>query len=559
MKYAIKFLTLIIFSISVQFNTSFALSNEELKGDFQLKTGEELTLDLEKNILEPQFFHILFVYTGFDDELSKDMEKFKNLPNIMPFQKDVYKALSIGLIDMPSNKMYQYRKSLTKIEAIDYIFTYYGIATPKNKKPSQQFTDLPGNSKFAPIVSRAVELKLVTPKNSLEFGIADILSVKDALTMIINAEKIISNQHLPTHELIIAPSVSPSFPNGDVLNDVYQKILDFYYYDKTVDTEKLSISAIQGLVNGLNDRYSVFNSAEGTNQFVEGNSGEFEGVGMWIEKEGSQISVAGVVPDSPAEHENLKVGDIILKINGESVDGWTTQEVASKVKGKAGTQVVLFVQKRSTGRSEFVTLTRKKITINFVSGEVIRKNYAYFDISQFPQDLQKQFKKIADSIISPTTQGIILDFRNNPGGYISAAEDLLENFLDIGETMYYLDYRSNDKVAKSKKAAIYKGIPLVVLIDESTASASEIVAAALKDNKKATLIGEKSFGKGVAQQLFFYEDGSSLKLTIAEWLSPSKKRINHLGIVPDIQAKDDPASENDEAIDRAIQYFKNGN
>ncbi|MDP4008405.1 MAG: S41 family peptidase [Candidatus Peregrinibacteria bacterium] len=514
-------------------------------------------VDMSAPITQSQFLRfILRNSPDFNRNLKFDRpeKRFINVSNIMSYAPYAYTALKTGIIEMPADKKFNPKAKINKVKGLKMILDLYGISASRLLKLDGQYTDVQKGAWYVPYIARAMKLDLIEPEESNSFGINSNLTIKETAGILVEINNVLENQRQPK-EIYLG---SPNIENIDVLYDVYNKIQEFYFYDKEIDNDKLVYEAINGLVNGLSDRYSVFNTPQGTDDFIQGNSGEFQGVGMWIERtESGYTGVAGVIPDSPAEEANMKVGDLILKVNGEDIKGWSPEKVAATIKGPAGSEVTLFIEKHPDKRRINITVKRAQIEMKFVSGEIMETYYAYFDISQFPQDLKNDFNEVAAKIINDRTRGIILDLRNNPGGYVTAAEDLLSFFMHKGEIMYYLDYRETDRVAQAKATGMYADkFPVVVLTDASSASASEIVTAALKDYELAKIIGDKTFGKGVAQQLFFYDDGSSLKLTIAEWLSPKKNRLNKLGIEPDIKVVDKEETKNDEVIDRALRELK---
>lgn len=542
-------------------NTAFALTEgkyvtyvAELRA-LEVIDGE---VDMASPITQSQFLKfILRNSPDFDRSLkfNKPKERFANVPNVMPYAPYVYTALNAGLIEIPADKKFDPKAKVNKVKGLKMIFDLYGISAPKLGKLTADFRDVQYGAWYGPYILRAIKLNLIDPEEANFFGVNSNLTVEETAKILVELNKVLENQRQPK-EIYIG---SPNIEKIDILYDVYDKIQEHYFYDEEIDNTHLVYEAINGMVNGLNDRYSVYNTPEGTENFIQSNTGEFQGVGMWIERaENGYISVAGVIPNSPAEAGNLKVGDIILKVNDVDIKGWTPDKVANAIKGPADTEVTLYVEKHPDKKKISVTLKRAKIELKFVEGEILDMYYAYFDISQFPQDLSTDFDFVAANIINDRTRGIILDLRNNPGGYVTAAEDLLGYFLKEGDIMYYLDYRSDDRFAKTRATGKYADkYPVVVLTDPSSASAAEIVTAALKDHGVAKIIGEKTFGKGVAQQLFFYDDGSSLKLTIAEWLSPKKNRLNNGGIEPDIKITDREDTKVDEVIDRALRELRN--
>jgi carboxyl-terminal processing protease len=314
--------------------------------------------------------------------------------------------------------------------------------------------------------------------------------------------------------------------------DVLERINADYLF-RPVEGTKLLYGAISGLVKALGDPYTSFLDPTGNSAFNDSLEGVYEGVGAELGIRNDQLIIVAPLSGSPAEAQGIRAGDKILEIDGSSTVGLSVTEAVNKIRGKAGTVVGLTFQ-RGSAPSFKVSITRAQITVKSVTWEDKGNGIYYLKVSRFGESTNGEW----DEAVAKTknARGIVLDLRSNPGGYLSGAVYLSSEFLTSGAVVIQEDTnggRSTLSVQPTKGDHVFSGTPVVILIDEGSASASEIMAAALEERAGASLVGEKSFGKGTVQDAVDFDDGSGLHLTIAKWLTPSGKWIHEKGLEPD--------------------------
>lgn len=342
--------------------------------------------------------------------------------------------------------------------------------------------------------------------------------------------------------------------------DVWDRVKE-KYVKKPVSDVDLFYGAMQGLVASLGDPYSVYFPPKAADEFAKDLSGELEGIGAEIGVKDGQLMIIAPLPDSPAEKAGLKPGDKILAINDESTYGIDVSSAVGKIRGKDGTTVVLTTMRDRQTESAKISIVRAKIIVPSIIFSVKNNDTAYLRVMQFNADTTSELNKIIKEIQNKKLKKLVLDLRGNPGGYLQAAVDMAGEWITDGVIVsekgadgYSADHNTQGKHRLSE-------INTAVLINGGSASASEIVAGALQDHKKAVLIGEKSFGKGSVQDLEDFPDGSALKLTVAEWFTPSGRNINKEGIAPDIEVKEEWEKEKvgeDKVLDKAMEALKGG-
>jgi len=304
------------------------------------------------------------------------------------------------------------------------------------------------------------------------------------------------------------------------------------------DDKTLFYSSIKGLVSGLNDPYSSFMDPSETKLFTQDMQEQFGGVGIEITAKDNKIVVVSILSDSPAKSVDMKTGDQIVSVDDKATDGHALMEVLSWIRGTAGTKVKLEMNREGWSEPKEFEFTRYNITVQSVNYK-IDNNIAYIQITQFSDNTTSLVQKAALDIVAKNPKGIILDLRNNPGGLFDSAVDIASLFIEKGVVVYEQDKNGNNTPVDVKGDAKLKDFPLVILVNGSSASASEILSGALAYYDKGTLVGEKTFGKGVMQSWDSFSDGSSLILTVNYWLTPAKVGIDKQGITPDITIKSD--------------------
>lgn len=320
--------------------------------------------------------------------------------------------------------------------------------------------------------------------------------------------------------------------------DVWDKVQSKYVKKPSKDTE-MFYGAIEGMVASLGDPYSLYFPPKQAEEFAKDLSGELEGIGAEIGIKNNQLVVVSPLPDSPAEKAGLKPGDKIVEIDKQSTFGMDVNTAVNKIRGKANTKVVLAVTRDGLTKTSEVIITRSKINVPSVLFSVKPNNVAYIRVMQFNADTTGQLNKYIKQIKSKGSKAIILDLRNNPGGYLDAAIDMASDWVTSGVVVSEKGRNGQSDEHQTQGSHPLAGIKTIVLVNKGSASASEIVAGALQDTKNATLLGEQTFGKGSVQDFETFPDGSALKLTVAEWFTPNGKNINKEGIKPDIELKED--------------------
>lgn len=362
--------------------------------------------------------------------------------------------------------------------------------------------------------------------------------------------------------------------------NVWQR-LETNYYDKTkLDAQKMLNGAIEGMVQSLGDPYTMYLPPVQNTNFKDGLAGQFSGIGAELGTKDKQIIVIAPLVGSPAEKAGIKAGDIIFKVNGESTSDWTLPATVEKIRGPKGTSVTLSILHKDSEKPLDVKIIRDVITVKSVAGWVksakdiegidIQKNLidkiAYVRLSQFGDSTNKDWSSIINDFnlkmqVDKSIKGLIIDLRNNPGGYLTDAEFVASEFLPLGAEVVSEDpcNRQNCTRTVNRKGLFTDpGIKVYVLINKGSASASEIVSGALRDNKvngksRAMLIGETSFGKGTIQQADDLGNGAGLHITIAKWLTPDGIWVHGKGLKPDIEVVlDDKDPSHDTQLEKAV-------
>ena len=318
---------------------------------------------------------------------------------------------------------------------------------------------------------------------------------------------------------------------AETLED-YRKIIDKYYLGD-IDEEKLKEGAIAGYIKGLDDEYTEYISKEDMADYMADATGNFVGVGVYMvqDTEANKIMVLSPIKGSPAEKAGLQPGDYIIAVDGVTYTGEQMTEASNKIKGETGTTVKLQIQRKDETLD--IELTRENIKVNPVEGEVLENNIGYIEFSSFDDGTAEEFKTKFEELQGKGIKSLIIDLRNNGGGIVDEALEIANYILDKDSVILYeVDKNNNETVEKTTDDPIIN-MPIVILTNENTASSSEILAGALKDHKKATIVGEKTYGKGVIQRLLTLPDGSGLKITSEKYLTPNRTEINKVGIEPD--------------------------
>ncbi len=360
-------------------------------------------------------------------------------------------------------------------------------------------------------------------------------------------------------------------PNTRMPTDIEEDFAPFWEtynlirktYLNPVEVETLVDGAINGLIESLDDQFSGYVEPE-FHAFDTDLSGSITGIGVVIQEdeETKLISIANVLPGTPAEAAGLVEGDVFMEVNGEDASGFSTDQLAARVRGQEGTTVTL---KMLRGEKELdFSIVRALINVPNIETKVIEDTYAYVKLNQFTGEARNQLNTAIGELAMENKQGLILDLRGNPGGLLSAAVQVASMFIPDDKIVLYEQFADGtEQVFNADGSDLGLTIPIVVLVDERSASASELVVGAWKDYDLVTVIGTTTFGKGVVQSQRDLVNGGGLRLTIARWLSPNRNSIHKLGITPDIEVTWDADArkanpEADPQLQRAIDFLKTG-
>ena len=336
------------------------------------------------------------------------------------------------------------------------------------------------------------------------------------------------------------------------------RMIEGKYTLEDLDYEKMVHGAVSGMVDSLGDPYTVFLSPQDKIMFEQDMKGSFSGIGAEIGFRDKFLTIIAPLKGSPAEKAGLLSGDKILKVDELEIIGMNIDEAVSIIRGEKGTIVKLTIGRDGLDKLKEIEIVRDIIRIETVEWEIKNKNIAYIRISQFKEETVDEFDSQIDDIIVNDPKGIIIDLRNNPGGYVSTLEDIASRFLNNGDIIFVEDFGNKKEVYKASGNNKFNNIPIVVLINEGSASASEILAGALKDNNGAKLVGKTTFGKGLVQEMQNLKDGSALKITVAKWLTPSGLDINKDGIKPDYEVEmtlEDYENDMDPQLEKALDIL----
>lgn len=331
-------------------------------------------------------------------------------------------------------------------------------------------------------------------------------------------------------------------------------------YDGQLDYQKMVEGAIRGLTDSLGDPYTSYLSKDEANQLNDDLSGTISGIGAEIGIKNNKMVIISPLKDSPAEKAGLKTGDNLAFINDESTDSMSVTDAVARIRGEAGTKVNLKIIRN--GELKTFEITREKFTVDSVDSEILENNIGYVGISRFDDTTTAELSAALDKLVARGVKKVVLDLRDNPGGYLDVSVEVASQFVKSGVVV------REGKIIDSAKKYTYKAsgdgkmtgddVKIVVLINQGSASASEIVAGALQDYKRATIVGEKSYGKGSVQQLENLMFGSKMRITVAHWYTPNGNSISNEGIKPDVEViltDDDYNNDRDPQLAKAIELL----
>ena len=354
------------------------------------------------------------------------------------------------------------------------------------------------------------------------------------------------------------------FSNEKVDFSLFWKVWDLvkkkHISKDSLDAQKMIYGSINGMLNATNDPYSSFMDPKETKEFSEQIDGSFEGIGAELGIKDKILTVITPLEDSPAEKAGLRPGDKIIKIDGKISADFDIDQAVELIRGKKGTTVILTIFRNGDNETKDITITRDIVKIKSVKFDFKDNNIAYVKINEFGEETTKEFRAATNEIITKKSKGIILDLRNNPGGLLDKCVEVASLMIPKGKIVVTEENSAGEKENLYTKGGNFlSDIPIVVLINEGSASASEILAGTLKDNQGITLVGKKTFGKGSVQELIRLPGSTSVKITVAKWLTPSGSYIMEKGISPDVEIEiksEDYENNRDPQLDKALEILK---
>ena len=336
--------------------------------------------------------------------------------------------------------------------------------------------------------------------------------------------------------------------------EVFDLLKNRYYQPDLVDGKELFYGSLKGMAQALNDPYTEFFTPSAKKDFDDSLEGTLEGIGVMVDTREGILEIISPLENSPAIKAGLKAKDQILTVDGIDIYGYHLEDSVNLIKGSAGSEVLLTIYRPSSRENFSLKITREKINLENILGQELENNIVYFKINRFDLNLKSEFENIKEELLKPSSRGVIIDLRNNPGGYSQAALDLADYWLpkDVivvqekyPDSLYLYNSRQEQKI----------NLPTVILVNQGTASASEIFAAALSEHGIAKIIGQETFGKGTGQMLFNFPDQSALKFTIFQWLTPNGRSLEKNGLVPDLIVENQDNGF-DEQLQKAIEVLR---
>jgi carboxyl-terminal processing protease len=343
--------------------------------------------------------------------------------------------------------------------------------------------------------------------------------------------------------------------------DAWAIIQEKHANKDSLDYQNMIFGAISGMVNSLGDPYTVFMDPEESKQFQDNISGSFEGVGMEIGIRNRQLQVISPLEGTPAKAAGLRPGDIIIQIDDTFARNLSLNEAVSLIRGPKGTEVILSILHEDWSETKDFPIVRDVIKISSLKWEILEDDIAYIQLFHFSEPAIRAFKEAANKILASSVERIILDLRGNPGGFLEVSVDIAGWFLTKDQVVVTEDFgvEGEEVIYKARGNGRLGDYPLIILMNQGSASASEILAGALRDHKGVKLVGEKSFGKGSVQELQNLPGNSSLKVTVANWLTPNGDHISDVGLEVDVEVEmttEDFDNELDPQFDKALELVR---
>lgn len=451
----------------------------------------------------------------------------------------------LQIFGTPSNTTL--RKPITRGEALRILTI---LTNFKEKEDVTEFKDIQTSDETQAVMN-AVTLKWMVPVRSTHFGIADPLSGAEVLSLL---QAVTGDTDDTTTITVSIPDRTNSIdiPKAELIDAVWEVVRREYLKSDSINDEEVAYRALEAMLDALDDPYTTFLRPARASDFQGQIKGSFTGIGAHvIEKEGL-VTIVSPITGSPAEKAGLKAGDIILLVDGKNLEGLTLEQAISLIRGERGTVVKLHI--RRSGNEMDINVTRDLITVPEIDVQW-HGSVAVLKLVQFGETTDTEIRSVAIKILEKQPTGLILDLRNNGGGLLTAAEEVASIFLPLGTSYAMVKSKLRERSEDTQSPAVLPAsLKVVVLVNEASASASEIVAGALQDLKRATIVGTKTFGKGTVQSVITFTTGEALKVTTAEWHTPLGRSIEETGVVPDVIVE--KTEERDDQLLKALTLFR---
>lgn len=364
---------------------------------------------------------------------------------------------------------------------------------------------------------------------------------------------------IPLSEVVVKNKTTDNTVDFSLFWKAWEALEEKHINRKDLDAQEMVYGAISGMLKATDDPYTSFFDPESNKAFSQDLEGSFEGIGAELGVKDNLLTVIAPLDESPAQKAGLRAGDKILKIGDKIIADMTIDESVALIRGKKGTEVRLTILSNGESETKEISIIRDRIKVKSVKVAYLDNGIAHLELTKFGENTDREFNQAIKDVLDKNTKGLILDLRNNPGGLLDKSITIASRMIPRGKIVVTQEDSVGEKENFFTEGGdVLSSLPTVVLINEGSASASEILAGALKDNQNITLIGEKTFGKGTVQELISLPQQSSIKITVAKWLTPKGEYIMEKGISPDIEVKmtaDDYKNEKDPQLDRALEVL----
>ncbi|OGJ49190.1 hypothetical protein A2229_02720 [Candidatus Peregrinibacteria bacterium RIFOXYA2_FULL_33_7] len=518
--------------------------------------------NLDKEITKKEFIKMILSALNYIPKEKKIISECSELEDNNVFAPYLNEAINLNALIPDQEKNCNSGNTLTKLNAMQIIFQIAGIPTPKFFNIEKKPQDFNINSAYAPIIAKALDINLLQTDENNRINATQKIKYIDAIELTyktllyVDPDVIYEIDFSDFDEEILEKENTSEIPNINTLIQVLESVSKNYYFQEKdkINKNDLVYRTIEALTMTLSDPYTIFQTPESEElQYLL--EDHFVGIGVQITMDANNnLELLSVFRNSPADLSGLKAKDQIIKINGQNIKEKTLDQVSALLKGEISTEVLLTIFRPDKNKNMDFKLIRAEVNIEQISYRMLTSDIGLIEFTIFSEDSDEEFTNAIDNLKKLGMTKLVIDLRDNPGGYLESTINILNNFVKNGQPITYFKLLNHTVAQYANGNADLNKTPLVVLVNEGSASASEVFAAAIQDYKIGLILGTKTFGKGTVQTLEIYEDDSILKMTVAEWLRPNFGSINKVGITPDT-VLENPINL-DEQMKTAIEYLE---